>query len=290
MANREIKKIGIVYSGGLARGAAQLSFAREIINRIGYERIAVISSSSIGALNAYATSVGNIDKMLSMYAELDHDSTFRFMHKIRNDLFSKIFRRVEGDKLMFPTYVTGTKIFNFDTHYFCLNNMSRADMKSAINVSMSFPIINGPLRFNHSLYIDGGATDNVPVYPMNYFDVDMIIILHCYPKYYPPEILYKLKPNTIIVDVDVTLGLDKAVTSFSLAKSDFIYMIEEGQKSGKIFTDFIFEDFDFDKVKERCLQYTRDHLHARHLKSGDGLMSLVDVLNALYRFKSDLYE
>ena len=290
MANREIKKIGIVYSGGLARGAAQLSFAREIINKIGYERLAVISASSIGAFNAYATSVGNVDRMLELYSEIDVDTTRRFISKIRNDLFSKLFRKVEGEKLRVPTYVSGTKIFNFDTHYFCLNNMSRADIKSAINVSMSFPIINGPLRFNHMLYIDGGATDNVPVYPMNYFDVDMIIILHCYPKYYPPEELYALKPNTVIIDVDVTLPLDKSVTSFSLSKSDFNYMIEEGQKAGKEFADSVFKDFDFDKVKERCFEYTNAHLHERHLKAGDGLMNFVDVLNALYRFKSDLYE
>ena len=290
MANREIKKIGIVYSGGLARGAAQLSFANEIYKKTGYDRIAVISASSIGALNAYATSVGNIDKMLQCYSELDHDNTKRFITKIRNDLFSKIFRKVEGKHFICPTYVSGTKIFNFDTHYFCLNSMDRADIKQAINVSMSFPIINGPLRFNHMLFIDGGATDNVPVYPMNYFDVDMIIILHCYPKYYPPEELYELKKDTIIVDVDVTLPLEKSVTSFSLAKSDFVHMIEEGQIAGQEFAEYIFSDFDYDNVKERCIQYTKDHLHARFLKNGDGLMSFVDVLNALYRLKSDLYE
>lgn len=290
MANREIKKIGIVYSGGLARGAAQLSFAREIINKIGYDRIGVISASSIGAMNAYATGVGNVDKLIQCYSELDLDNTRRFISKIRNDLFTKIFKRIEGDEIKFPVYVSGTKIFNFDTHYFCLNSMSRADIKQAINVSMSFPLINGPLRFNHRLFIDGGATDNVPVYPMNYFDVDMIIILHCYPKYYPPEELFELKRDTIIIDIDVTLPLDKSVTSFSLAKDDFIYMIEEGSKSGKEFADNIFSDFDFDNVKKRCQDYTNEHLHDRFLKNGDGLMSLVDVLNALYRLKSDLYE
>ena len=290
MANREIKKIGIVYSGGLARGAAQLSFANEIFKKTGYDRIGVISSSSIGALNAYATSVGTIDKLLQCYSEMDLDNTRKFVGKIMNDLFSKVFRRVEGNDFICPTYVSGTKVFNFDTFYFCLNSMSRQDIKSAINVSMSFPLINGPLRFNHMLFIDGGATDNVPVYPMNYFDVDMIIILHCYPKYYPPEELYRIKKDTIIIDVDVTLPLEKNVTSFSLSNSNFLYMIEEGQKSGQEFANFIFSDFDYENVKARCLEYTQNHLHDRFLKNGDGLMSFVDVLNALYRLKSDLHE
>ena len=104
------------------------------------------------------------------------------------------------------------------------------------------------------------------------------------------EELYKLKKDTIIIDVDVTLPLEKSVTSFSLSKSNFVYMIEEGQKAGEEFAKYIFSDFDFDNVKERCIQYTKDHLHDRFLKNADGLMNFVDVLNALYRLKSDLYE
>lgn len=290
MENRKVEKIGIVYSGGLARGAAQLAFANEVIKKFGYDKIAVVTASSIGSINAYATGVNHMDEMIKAYAGLDHDNTRRFIHKIRNDLFSKIFRKIEGDELNFPVYVTGTKIFNFDTHYYCINKMSRSDIKNVLNVSMSFPIINGPLRFNHGLYIDGGATDNVPVYPMNYFDVDMIIIFHCYPKYYPPLELYKLKPNTIIIDVDVTLSLDSEITSFSLSNADFLYMISEGKKAGQEFAEEIFSDMDFENVKARCYEYTKNHLHDRFLKSGDGLMSLADVLNALYRLKSNLLE
>ena len=47
---------------------------------------------------------------------------------------------------------------------------------------------------------------------------------------------------------------------------------------------------DFENVKARCYEYTKNHLHDRFLKSGDGLMSLADVLNALYRLKSNLLE
>ena len=109
--------------------------------------------------------------------------------------------------------------------------MPRNDLKDVINVSMAFPIINGPHKFNRKFWIDGGATDNIPVLPLTYYDCDMVIILHCYPKYYPPEDLYnKLKPGTIVIDIDVTLDLPKDVTSFSLNKNDFNLMIKIGEK------------------------------------------------------------
>lgn len=284
-----INKIGLVYSGGLARGAAQLSFAKQIFDKIGYDKISVISGSSIGSLNSYATSAGTVDKLLDFYSTIDCDSTKKFMKKIRNQLFSKAFNAIEKDTLNVPTYVSGTKIFSFDCHYFCLNNMPRSDIKDAINLSMGFPIINGPHKFNRKLWIDGGATDNIPVLPVTYFDCDMVIILHCYPKYYPPIDLYrKLKPGTVIVDIDITLELPKSITSFSLAKEDFIEMISIASREGKIFADEVFSDMDMDNVKERCYKYTRSNIVKRNIKSGDGLMSFVDVLNALYRMKENV--
>ncbi len=285
---REIKSIALVYSGGLARGAIQIAFANEIIKKIGYEKVAVISSSSIGALSAYATSVRRMDELMDFYHDLDCDNTSHFMKKIRNDLFNEVYNHIEGEKLTIPTYVTGTRVFGLTCDYYCLNKMPREDIKTAINCSMSFPIINGPLRFNHKLYIDGGATDNVPVLPVTYFKPDMVIILHNYPKYYPPGDLYNKLPNAVIVDVDITLPLPKSFTSYSLTKMHFREMMRVGKETGKTFADFIFKDFDKEGVQQRCYEFVNQNMKARREKSGDGLMSFVDVINALYVLKENI--
>ena len=47
MAEKEIKKIALIISGGTCRGAAQVAFINELIKRVGLERICVISASSI---------------------------------------------------------------------------------------------------------------------------------------------------------------------------------------------------------------------------------------------------
>ena len=233
MASQEIKKVAIVLSGGLSRGAAELAFARQIVEKIGYDRICVFSGSSIGSINCYSLSVKNYERMLDVYNNLDCNSTRHFIKKIRNDLFNDAFNKIEGE-LYVPTYVTGTKILGLDCHYFCLNSMPREDIKTAINVSMSFPIINGPLRFLHHFWIDGGATDNVPVLPTTYFDPDMIIILHCYPKYYVrtpfPSGLVNHAVGKVLEDsaVPALVGLGKVAPCDMLPHSEAVALVAMG--------------------------------------------------------------
>ncbi|MFA5283535.1 MAG: patatin-like phospholipase family protein [Bacilli bacterium] len=284
METNQISKIGLVFSGGLARGAAQLSFAKQVIEKVGYERIKVLSASSIGSLNAYSVSCGTYEDMLSFYERFDCDSVKAFKLYIKSRLFNEVFQTVEKEEMRIPTYVTGTHIFDMDTFYFYLNDMNRSETKSALNISMSFPLINGPRKSKGGMFfIDGGATDNVPVYPMQYFDLDMIIIFHCYPKYRPPRDI--IKSGVIVIDVDVTLSLDKRITSFSFSREAFAEMIEKARLAGKKFADYVFSSFDGSEVEKRCDKYRDQNIEARGIKSKDNLMKLVDILNALYSVK-----
>ena len=122
----------------------------------------------------------------------------------------------------------------------------------------------------------------------SYFEPDMVIILHNYPKYYPPGFIYEKFPDAVIVDVDITLPLPKSFTSYSLTKKDFREMIRVGTVTGKEFADFIFQDFDKENVQKRCYEFMERNMEARRAKSGDGLMTFVDVINALYDLKENL--
>lgn len=278
---KKINRIGIVFSGGFSRGAAQLAFAKEIVKKIGYDKIAVLTGSSIGSLNAYAIAAKTDDKLINFYKGFDCESVFRFRQKIKNDLFGTIFNTIEKDKISVPLYIATTRFPAFVPYYFYINKMDRNDVKKVLNCSSAFPVLNGPQRFNYKTYIDGGSTDNVPIYPLNYFDLDMVIILHCYNRYYPPFELFN--DNRVIVDADVTLNLaDK--TPFAFTRQDMIDMLNEGKKSGQAFANFVFKDFNFDNVKKRCRIYINENLEKRKNKN-DKLMAVVQFCNFLYKFK-----
>lgn len=288
MAGKEIKKIALIVSGGTCRGAAQVAFLDQLIKKIGLDRVCVISASSIGAFTAYATAAGRTEELIRQYSKLDCDSIGHFIKRVKDDLFNIVFNKVE-DELKIPTYVTVTRTWGLDCGYYCLNHMPRKDLKHAINASMGLPIFNGPLRFNKHICIDGGATDNIPVFPATYFDPDMIIIMHCFSKYYPPEWLYEsVRKDTVIVDFDISLNFPKDFSPFSFSKTDFQYFIEQGTKDGKEFADMIFEDFDMEKVRERCFAYTNSKMEIRKAKYWNGYMHLVEMLNALYQIKEGI--
>ena len=285
MAEKEIKKIALIISGGTCRGAAQVAFINELLKKVGLERFCVISASSIGSLTAYATGVGRTEELMEAYAHLDSDSIGHFIKRVKDNLFVKTFNRIE-DELKVPTYVTVTRLWGLDCGYYCLNSMPRKDLKQAINASMGLPIFNGPLRFNKHICIDGGATDNIPVLPATYFDPDMIIIMHCFSHYYPPQWLYeKLKPGTIVIDLDISLNFPDRFSPFSFSKDAFQYLTKQGEADGKEFVEYIFTDFTVEGVRERCFKYTNDHMQKRRTKTWNGYMELVEMLNALYQIR-----
>lgn len=280
--NMEVKKIGIVFSGGLARGVAQLAFANEIVKQIGIDRIAFVSGSSIGALNAYSLSCGTQEKLLKFYSGSELNSLLSFKKAIKNGLMMDAFKVGGRAEMRFPTYVSASRLFPLDVYYYNLNCVTKNDLPKILNLSMSFPFLNGPKLFNGRFYLDGGTADNVPIYPAEYFDLDMIIVIHCYPKYYPSSKF--LKKDRIFIDVDCTLEMDRGITPFSIDKYSIDKMISIGSRQGKLFAKEIFKDFDYDNLRQRCFDYTIAHIQKRKEKSA-GMLALVEYANALFSFK-----
>jgi Predicted esterase of the alpha-beta hydrolase superfamily len=290
MAEKEIKKIALIISGGTCRGAAQVAFVNELIKKVGLDRICVISASSIGSLTAYATSVGRTEQLIEAFRNLDCDNTRHFIKKVKNDLFNDTFNLIESD-IKVPTYLTVTRVWGLDCGYYCINHMPRKDLKACINASMALPIVNGPLRFSNHLCLDGGATDNIPVYPATYYDPDMVIIIHCFSRYYPPRWIYEsFRKDVVVVDLDISLNFPDRFSPFSFSKTDFEYLTGQGKADGLEFVDAIFpnSDFDTENVRARCFKYINDHMELRHKKTWNGYMDWVEVLNALYQIKEGL--
>ena len=280
--NREVKHIGIVISGGFSRGVAQLAFVKPIVEKIGYERLTVLSGASVGALNCFAISCKRIDELLNFYSNLDLDNLRGFLKAMRGRFYSKAFNVAESDTMHVTTYANATRLIELNPYYFCLNSLNRQEVKKILDASMGFPVLNGRKRFNGSLFFDGGATDNCPCYPLEYFDLDMIIVIHCHAKYYPEESL--LRDDRIFVDCDSVLNLDFDPNPLSFDKELFKEMIKVGLNDGKKFADEVFSDFDFDNVKNRCRKYTLDNIEKRRNKTRD-LLTAVDITNELYRLK-----
>lgn len=275
-------KIGLVLSGGFARGAAQEGFLKGLLEEIDRKEIDMISASSIGALNAFGLSTNNMDYLERLYQTSDYLNLRKLKLSLKNHLVDSIIDEMLSihREIEIPFYLTGTCMNNLSTHYFLFDSNSDYDeLKKVLNLSMAFPIVNGLYKkeFNR-IYIDGGATDNIPVFPFLMHDEDMIIILHCYASYLPPKKL--LEKNHFVIDIDVTTRCEESVSSFSLSKKNLTEMFQDGYEYGREFSRYVFCDKDLEGVKKRGQYFIRQEADKRSKKKPT-FFSLVSFLNKI---------
>ena len=111
--------------------------------------IALISSSSIGGVNALAYSSGNIPYLDNVYRTIDLRSLGDVMKALKGGIVSRLLAPMVTDpsKIKVPFYVTGACVNTLSTHYFYLDSSkSSEELEKAINITVTFPFINGLVR------------------------------------------------------------------------------------------------------------------------------------------------
>jgi NTE family protein len=161
-------KIGLVLSGGGARGFAHLGLL-EALNEAGIHPD-VISGTSAGALTGVLYADGYSPKEILEF--LNPGSRLDFMRPalpregllqiggmikiLKNHLRAKTF-----EELKIPLFVAATDLNNGKSTYF-----SKGELLNPVIASASIPVIFQPVMINNIQYVDGGVLDNLPVGPV----------------------------------------------------------------------------------------------------------------------------
>ena len=161
-------KIGLVLSGGGARGAAHIG-ALKAFEEHGIT-ITHVSGTSIGAIVGalYAGGV-HWSEIFSFFKETSifHAKRFAFnkpgfidTEKFYDDL-QVFFPRDNFDVLEKPLFITATNVITGDLKIF-----SKGQLIKPIIASAAFPGVFTPTELNSAYYIDGGVLNNFPVEPL----------------------------------------------------------------------------------------------------------------------------
>jgi NTE family protein len=161
-------KIGLVLSGGGARGFAHLGVI-QALNESGIfpEVISGTSAGAIvGALYADGYAPMEIMKLMNSKSILDYFSLTvprggflkisGVIRILRTNLRAKSF-----DELKIPLFVTATDLNNGKAVYF-----SSGDLLHAVIASSSIPVLFRPFVIDNIQYVDGGVLDNLPIRPI----------------------------------------------------------------------------------------------------------------------------
>jgi NTE family protein len=161
-------KIGLVLSGGGARGFAHLGVI-QALNEAGVWPD-VISGTSAGALAGVLYADGYTPKEILKLMNTGSRLDFMRPAMPREGLLqitgiSKILkstlRAKTFEELKIPLYVSATDLNNGKATYF-----SEGDLHDPVIASASIPVIFQPVIINNIHYVDGGVLDNLPVAPI----------------------------------------------------------------------------------------------------------------------------
>ncbi len=239
-------KIGITLSGGLAKGAFQYGFLKAFLEYIPKEDIEIVSASSIGIINAYALCANKMEEVEKIWRSVDYDGVFDVIkdcwknHYIRKTLNELV---LPEDKLDIPFYATITYCpLLLIGRYYLLEGSHYKKWKKFFRASIAFPFLTGWPKFYKFLpTMDGGACDNIPIYPLlEKHDLDLILCIHFDSKYVVKK-KWKNK-KTIILDLDASLGNDLRKCSFNFSNRVLSRMLDSGYEYGKKVCERIFEN------------------------------------------------
>ncbi|MBQ4105841.1 MAG: hypothetical protein IJC86_05605 [Clostridia bacterium] len=180
-------RVGIVLSGGLAKGAYQMGALKCISEFFSPEELICMSASSVGILNAYAYATNKMELGEKLWSDLEVKGMISSYRKLA--LTSFVYDTVdalidESDVIPLNLYTTCYNISDSEVKYINLRKRPKEDHNILMRASVCFPLFAKPLVINGKKYIDGALIDNIPVTPMHKHDLDYIIVVHFDKKSY----------------------------------------------------------------------------------------------------------
>ena len=185
------RDIGLVLSGGGAKGAYEVGVWQAICKAGLDKRIGAISGTSVGSLCAVLfSSVGDPGKCESIWMgamanafEVNIGSILAMalangpaLEKYANDdgLMSKgaLRKEIDANLPVWPprtpmsVYATTAEAMTLRRSAFRLDTLSRKDMLDRVIASCALPVLFSPQTIDGSRHVDGGLTDNRPVAPI----------------------------------------------------------------------------------------------------------------------------
>jgi NTE family protein len=180
--NMTTMKIGLVLSGGGARGIAHLGVLKALLEK-GIE-ISMISGCSagaiVGAMFAAGYSPDHIYELVvstnTLRAMRPSWSRSGLLHMNRaEEVYLKYIPHNSFEKLKIPLTVNATDLYAGETVYF-----SKGELLKPVMASCSIPGLFEPVKLGDKTLIDGGVLNNMPIEPL-LNKCDFIIGSHCNP-------------------------------------------------------------------------------------------------------------
>ena len=189
--NRNYMNIGLVLSGGMAKGAYQVGALKALNSFIPLSEIKYISGASVGVLNGYAYAAERLFDAEEMWKNIciEYDSQCSISQVLKSSaLQNSILDSCDLKKRLSSIFYCS--LFDYSGRSIIYKDISSVDpelIPQYLRASVSLPIYNRSVKLDDVAYFDGAMVDNIPVYPLVKHDPDYIICIYFDDKCYKFE-------------------------------------------------------------------------------------------------------
>lgn len=234
-------EVGLVLSGGMAKGAYQIGVLKAISEFFPVEGIRYISSASIGTVNAYAFLTRKIEQAENMWLDIPVAGLRSLVSTLlrRPYIFDVIDRLAcEEDEILSYFYTACFNITKAKLNYIDLRRVPKDTLKKYLKASVALPAFSNAVEVAGNKYLDGALIDNIPIRPLLKHNPDYIIAVYFDHFHYVFE--EPCFDNKIIKINFTDSGIIK--NSISFDHSSIAYMILEGYEKSKTLFESIFQN------------------------------------------------
>ena len=207
--------IGLVLSGGMAKGALQLGALYALSEVIPLEEVKYISCASVGALNGYAYMTNKLEKAKQMWSGLCNNGKMGLYQFLKSEILQQsiIGLYEPNDSLPSEFYCSLLELSAMNIVYKDLSKVDKDKIPLYLKAAVALPVCNRSVQVDGSGYFDGAVVDNIPVFPLLDREIDYIICI------YFDDICYKFESADFDNKV-IKIPLEKSIKSKGGTTSD----------------------------------------------------------------------
>ena len=265
--------IGLVLSGGMAKGAYQIGALKAIADLIPLSEIKYISCASVGVLNGYAYATNKLDQAEIMWKNVCSGDTRVIISQIlKSSLLQQDIKNLfaGNDKLTSVFYASLLDITHKNIVYKNLTSVDNSKISLYLKASVAMPVYNRAVLIDGVSYFDGAMIDNIPVFPLLKHNLDYVLCIYFDDVYYKFENAY-LDNKIIKITFPCKSFLKQSVV---MQRDSIELMIKSGYGRTIDILDSVlkngYEDLDYIYKATEC----RNHNEIRSLRiTGDVLVT-----------------
>ena len=277
-------RIGLVFSGGFAKGAYEIGFCKAIMEYIKMDNIKAVSGASIGAINAYGFINNKFEYFCKVWKSLEFISAKEFF--VKSDKRKVIYDYItdmqldEIKKSEAACYINYIKVPNITLCYKNVNNESSEIQNDFLKASISVPGLYNPILVKEDYYVDGAFLDNTPISPLANENLDLIFVLrfdHASEEY------NDLNTNAAIIEI--VFEDDKKLKDYFYFNSSLTNrLIEQGYKKSKDILEVVFKyGENIEYIKSIAKIYNQESRKNLIPKSGEELVNKMNKLRKIFK-------